>query len=295
MRVLKPHDFGEVTNPEKMHVNKMWREDAEGKRMKKVNSKLSNGLVLALIIFLIFCSSLALKSVPDDQGNVKEENWPMLSGFTTNYVKLGDINPGAVPEVKLGFPIDGSNFIIKETMDGFLCGYMLTPMSSSAAKDPQRMTRIRKLGKDGNIVWDKEYDGLIFYGKINNLLIFLDGSYVFSVHTYQNRNKALVYEKSSLVKCDQHGAELWRQDFGDYSGDLLRHLFLAENNEIIAVGRWLSENGKQTSAGTADIVVPKPAGDGRVLQQKGFGGSNFDNLRCAQYDKVLGIIINGTR
>ncbi|MHB8125349.1 MAG: hypothetical protein ACYDEJ_06825 [Desulfitobacteriaceae bacterium] len=88
--------------------------------------------------------------------------------------------------------------------------------------------------------------------------------------------------------------QLWRRDFGDYSGDLLRHLFLTENNEIIAVGRWLSENGKQTSAGAADIVVTKLAEDGRVMQQKGFGGSDFDNLRFAQYDKMLGIIIHGT-
>ncbi|MHB8125350.1 MAG: hypothetical protein ACYDEJ_06830 [Desulfitobacteriaceae bacterium] len=171
--------------------------------MKKVCLNLSNGLVLALIIFLIYCSSPALKAVPD---NVKEENWPMLSGFTTNYVKLGDINPRDVPEIRLGFPIDGSDFMVKETMDGFLCGYMITPMSSATAKGPKSMPRIRKLDKDGNIVWDNEYDGPTFSGKINNLLIFPDGSYVFSVHTYQDRITALVYEKSSLVKCDQHGA-----------------------------------------------------------------------------------------
>ncbi|MCO1603884.1 hypothetical protein [Desulfosporosinus nitroreducens] len=270
--------------------------------MKKRSLQFSILVVLISILLLTSSSNPDPNAMPSDKDNASKllldaGFWHTLSGVTTNYVKLEDINPKAVPEIKLGMNIDIlGGFIVQETTDGILCGYEISPLLSYVSSEvPKNTPKIRKLDKQGNILWDKQYDFLSISGQINNLVAYPDGSYVFSVQTYpHSRDRDLVFEKSLIIKCDKDGRELWKQEFEDYSGDLFRYLYLTEKEEIIAVGQWLSHNGKQTSNGAADIVVTKLAKDGKVLQQKGFGGNGFENLRFAQYDKELGIIINGT-
>lgn len=229
--------------------------------------------------------------------NIWEEksDWMEIPGISTNYVKLDDINPDAVPEIKLGFSMDAASYIFKETAGGLLCGKMGSPEISSNAQDVKKTPQIRKLDKTGKMVWKKDYDYQTHSGNINNLVASPDGSFIFSVQTYPYvKDTGLVWEKSCLIKCDQDGKELWRRDFDDYAGGLLRHLFITENDEVIAVGEWRSKNGRQTKDDAADdLVVTRLDKNGNVLQQKGFGGSDFDSLKTAEYDRELGIIING--
>lgn len=279
--------------------------------MEKKYLRFTFGLALVLVLLLTWSAGPGLKALPSGQEHPgkplldagkrnavdlsKEMISPMSSRFATNYVKLEDINPAAVPEIQLDLNRDAySSYVVQETLDGFLCGYMAGPVFSGS-KFSQSVPRIRKLDKAGNLLWDREYGGAIDSGQINNLLVTPDGSYIFSVQTSPYyRDNHLISEKSFLIKCRQDGEELWKRELDDYSGNLLRHLFLTEKEEIIAVGQWLSNNGAQASCGAADIVVTKLAGDGRILQQKGYGGSDFENLRLAKFDKELGLIILGT-
>ena len=269
--------------------------------MKKRSLQLSIILVLCSILLLTSSSNPDSNAMPSDKDNAGKPSpdagfWATVSAVRTNYIKLEDINPKAVPEIKLGMNIDIlGGFIVKETTDGILCGYKISPLISFVSEDTKSTPKIRKIDKDENILWDEQYDYLTISGEINNLVVYPDGSYIFSVQTDpRSSDRGLISEKNFIIKCDKDGRELWKQEFEDYSGNLLRYLFITEKEEIMAVGQWLSKDGKLTSYGAADIIVTKLAKDGKILQQKRFGGKGFENLRFAQYDRELGIIINGT-
>lgn len=217
----------------------------------------------------------------------------------TGYVKLDDINPEAVHEIKLGFNSDPNSSMVKETDDGFLYGSMARPGAMAAvsvvSKDIKNVPQIKKIDKTGKVLWEKEYDHKSYSGRMNNLLVYPDGSFIFSIQTYPySKGTEIVFEKSFIIRCDAHGKELWKKDFEDYSGGLIQNLFLTENDEIIAVGQWRVKNGRQTKDYVADdIVITKLDRDGNVLGKKGFGGSDFDSINTARYDREFGIIING--
>jgi len=265
-------------------------------------------LVLFCLIFLAVFTNNAVTALPADKENSDqlpeatglnitadlddEKNWHAMQ-VSTNYVKLKDIRPNAVPEIKLNFPIDGANSIMKETMDGFLCGSKAT-LALSGTKYPKSLMRLQKLDQEGKVVWEREYGPATFSGRMNNLLVNPDGSFLFTVQTYPYwQENGPVQEKSMIIKCNQKGEEVWRQEFADYAGELLRCLFRTENNEILVVGQERYADGKQNSGGVDDIMVMKLDADGRIIAQKNYGGSDFDILNMAIYDQELGLILSG--
>lgn len=276
--------------------------------MKKTNILLSFILLLALL--LTSCSG-PKSSVPDGSVEIPnaglnsitinanspegQSDWKGVEGVGTNYVKLDDVNPDAVPEAKLGINVGIFNPIIVETDDGFLCGYVFNLDVSLVSKGTKHTPRIKKLDKTGKVVWEKDYDYEVYSGRLNNLLVCVDGSFIFSVETYPRySDTGMIFDKSFIIKCDKDGKELWKRDFDDYSGKMLMNVFLTGKDEITAVGEWNVNDEKQSQAdGAGDIVITKLDGDGNVLVQKSFGGSDFDCLNISKYDKELGIIING--
>lgn len=231
-------------------------------------------------------------NIPKTNDLMDESNWTAMRGLDTQYVKLQDISPEAVPEIKIGLIHEIFNYKVKETRDGFLCGYIPNPEIYNVSNQTSNTPRMRKFSKVGKVVWEKEYDYKTYTGRINNILAFDDGSFIFSVQTYPAYGKLI--EKSFIIKCDKDGRELWKRDFEDYSGGLFLNLFATGRGEIIAVGQWRVKDGKQVMDNVADdIVVTKLDKNGNILKQKSFGGSDFDMLNTAVYDKEVGIIING--
>lgn len=213
----------------------------------------------------------------------------------TYYVKFEDINPEAVPEIKLGLSTQLLNPIIRETTQGFLCGYIPSPQISVVSKYTSNTPKIRKLDKAGKVLWEKEYDYKVYSGKVNNIVAYPDESFIFSVQTYPyNRENSMVFDKSFIIKCDKDGKKLWKRDFDDYSTGMLSNLFITGSGDIIAVGQWRIKDGKQAREyGADDIVITKLDSNGNILKQKSLGGSDFDSFNTARYDKELGIIISG--
>jgi len=77
-----------------------------------------------------------------------ENNWPTISGISTNYVKLEDINPSMVPEIKMDLNTDSlRGLIVRETNNGLLCGYKVFDIVVS------------KLAKDGQVIQQKGFGG----------------------------------------------------------------------------------------------------------------------------------------
>lgn len=222
-------------------------------------------------------------------------NWAAISSLDTNYVKLEDINPENVLEIELGFPLSKDyQYLLEKTFSGFICTATTTRTPEPNSLIQSEAHIIRKIDNHGDIVWQKEYEYTTFPGRINNLIVCDDGSFLFSIQGSNWSNDAYSRDKSYIVKCDENGNEIWTCELDDYSGELLLNIFLTENEEIIAAGNWYSRDGKQTVEREADdIVITKVNKDGNVIEQKSFGGRDFDSVRIAKYRQGVGIIING--
>jgi hypothetical protein len=140
------------------------------------------------------------------------------------------------------------------------------------------------------VLWKREYGYKTRSGRISNVRAYPDGSFVFSVQTYPFYTEGgQVLEKSIIIKCASDGNELWKREFDDYSGNLLNNLFLTEDGQIITSGMQRGKDDDHT-----DIMLMKLYMDGRILAQKSFGGSDFEHLSKALYDRELGIVISGS-
>lgn len=233
---------------------------------------------------------------PSSDGNIMDDpsRWPVIDGIDTNYVKLDDINPEAIPEIKFASDVNISGGIIREIDGGFICASMKGVSEHIYSDVIKFKPKACKISETGSIIWEKEYDFITEKGRVNNLIACPDGGFLFSVSSYPFYDgSGFDFEKSFIVKCDGQGNVIWEKDFDNYSGELLHSLFITENEEIIAAGQWRTVNGKQSMEGADDIVVTRLDKDGNILKQKVFGGSDFDSLYSALYDKGLGIVIDG--
>lgn len=275
--------------------------------MRKVNILVS--LFLGVVIILTSCSPkqdaafVEKAAAPPSGGNMLEvkslddkDSFRSIPNIDTNYIKLDDVNPGMVPEVRLDFKVDTYGSVIRETGDGFLCGDKAGPLTAtSVSKAEKANPRIRRLDRSGAVLWEKEYEYKTYSGRINNIAVCSDGSFVFSVESFPYFNDGgPIYEKSLLLKCDRDGNEIWRKYFDDYTGEFFHNLFITKSNDIIAVGQWRTKDGVQViDAAKDDIVITKIDTDGNIIKQKGFGGGDFEMLNISKYDESLGILING--
>jgi hypothetical protein len=221
-----------------------------------------------------------------DGGLIDASKLRAVDGVDTNYVKLKNINQKNIPEIKLDFNMDFYNTAVAEASDGFICGSMEKAEAVADSKDSFLVPKIRKVDRTGKIIWERVYDYKIYSGRLNNLLLFPDGSFIFSVQTYMYyKENEPIKQNSFIAKCSENGKLLWKSDFVDNSEELLNNIFITRNNEIITAGQSQNHNGS--------IIITKLDSKGSILKQRGFGGSDIDYLNDARFDNEIGIIING--
>lgn len=218
--------------------------------------------------------------------------WTAPLNIDTNYTKLEDINTNAIHEIKLKFDIDENNSIIKELKDGYIIGQMVRPLAltSLVSSDIKYSPEIKKVDKNGNLIWQKKYEYQTHLAQISNLLINKDGSFIFSIQANPYyKNNEMVNEKSLIIKCKNDGEEIWHKEFNDFYGEFAKKMLINSNNEIVIV----SSGNNARSNNERDIALIKIDQDGNTIMQKSFGGSSADNIYSAEYNNMLQIIISG--
>ncbi len=243
-------------------------------------------------IILVSCGKIEQTVTVEDnpyykrwiQSEMNIDDWLDISSEVPGYKGLNNINPGKIKEIKADIDFFEYNDIMEKTKDGFLHITMKTvPGTGTSQWSDKKIPLIRKLSSEGKIKWEKEYDYLTVSGYITNLIVYPDDGFLFSmqVHPYYTDNKQVV-ENSILARCNSMGDMVWTYEFPDISGAMLKKVLVGENDEIYVVGDWGMKDGVQTQDEVCDsIVVTKFDGRGNLIEQKGFGGSDFDNVENA--------------
>lgn len=211
-----------------------------------------------------------------------------------DYVRLKDINPKVVPEIKLEFELLGNPLIIKEISSGYICA------THKEYEEPDKEVEkvgysywlpiIRKLDEDYKIVWEKEFDQK---GQIDHLYVLDDDSFLFSVKSMEYMN---------IIKCDDKGKQLWVKEFDSSIPYNTPEVLLTDSKEILVIELWIEReygkkyrNGQQVieGYGVGDIFITKLDQKGKKICQKEFGGTGYDIFNIAKYHKDIGIIVKG--
>lgn len=276
-------------------------------------------ILLSLSLFLLSsCTEGTGPANPDGEramaGGVPDD-WVTV-GKDYPYERLENIRPFKVPEIKAGIGMEADRGKLGRIDDGFVFLAMSLPLEG--AEESELIKPIAwKYDKTGKLVWVKEYEYGTKTGFISNLLACHDG-FLFTVQTYpQYVNDAVTYEKSLIIRCDNQGKTLWEHELDDYSGNMVKNAVLAENEEIWLVGTGRMKNGVQmkegvpdTEAATSDFIGPISSlepwdvadsiavtrldSNGNLLEQKWFGGSDFDEVYSADYKTTPGLILWGS-
>lgn len=245
--------------------------------------------------FILAGSSLSNKSgskTTNNQGNLDYFIWKM--------------DKDGEEEWQLSLGGDGADMLknIVSTNDG---GYMLGGYSNSGKSgDKNDSLRGRndiwlvKINAKGGIDWQKTIGGT-GDDKLVQIKQIKGGEYL----VVANSNSAISGEKQDknlggldywILKLDKNGNIIWQKTYGGIYNDEVKSVLYTKNDEIIIGGSSNSPIGESKfldSNGGFDFWVLKLDSDGRLKDQKVFGGESDDFLNdIIETDK--GYIIAGT-
>lgn len=135
-------------------------------------------------------------------------------------------------------------------------------------------TKITKLDKDGNLIWEKQLTTPM--QTIENLIEQSDNSYLMSGHIGS-------FSNSNLFKVDSTGNISWKLDFTN--NDYVK-IMVTREGRIIA-GYKVNENG-------GDIGLSKISNDGKIEWRKTFGGTGNEDVNYMCELKSGGYYLIGT-
>ncbi len=226
-----------------------------------------------------------------------EEEVMVIHMEQEDYKELSDINPNAISEVIT----DITNFevsCIKKITDGYLCGGVVKKSKSAYDTSTERnccyIPYLVKLDQWGYVIWEKEYDYITNTGEINHLCVLDDETIVLSIQSYfYSRRK----DTTCIMKCNKNGDELWHKELNNYN---CNSIFAKE--EVILLGECQNKRDHKTKYNkvsindysiTQDIAIIKLDKQGEIIEQKNYGGNDFEKLYEAFYHKDKGFIIKG--
>lgn len=253
--------------------------------------------LLTLLMLLSSCTEGTVISSRDGEEaslSGSPDDWVTI-GKDYPYIRLENIHPLKIPEIKVKIDMESGQGQLEPLGDGFV--YLtMKPAAEGLEESELKKPLARKYDKTGKLVWEKKYEYSTNTGFISNLVICSDNGFLFTVQTNpRNFNGMIENEKSLIVRCASNGETLWKHELDDYSGNMVKNAVLTKNEEICIVGTGRVKNGVQTKEDAPDtIAITKLDPGGNLLEQKWFGGSDFDYVYSAVYKKAAGLILWGS-
>ena len=157
-----------------------------------------------------------------------------------------------------------------------------------------------KTDQDGNLLWEKTLGG---YGQEGVFSVRqIPGGNLYLAGITNSRVNGEVSQTSRggydywLVLLDKAGTKLWDKRFGGSKDDVLRASTYTPEGHIILAGTSSSNTSgdkSQDSQGTGDYWVVEVDANGQKVQDQGFGGSGYDELRTVTRTRDGGLLLGG--
>lgn len=244
--------------------------------------------IISMVLIILMLTACGTKTA------VIPEEYVVIDS-NTGYYKIPDYNAGNVPEIRTGIGNDSFQDYAPGSDGIFVLQFINKDDPSSLTKNdnPDKIPSVKKFNNKGKLLWTKKYDMPYKGGGSGKLAPYRDG-FIVTVEKYPYNNSGqIITQKSCIIRCDKDGNILWRRDVDDYSGRMFSYLFITDDQNIVTIGNWKAEGGKQVSYDASeDIVFTKFDENGEMVMQKSFGGNDFENLLSAAYSKDIGFAVN---
>ena len=148
---------------------------------------------------------------------------------------------------------------IQQTSDG---GYIVAGQNDAFGSDPRSW--IVKLDSDGNVIWEKTYDGKRYDYADFPIQQTSDGGYIFVSRLYNDTTSNNIL----VLKLDVNGNISWQKTYGGNYWDTGRSIQQTTDGGYIILGDY----GCSSSGTDSDIWVLKLDSSGNITWQKAYGG-----------------------
>lgn len=248
---------------------------------------LFTALPLAAALMLSSCGKPASTPEPGDDSTAMP--------IQVQYVKIDDVNPGAVQEVKVAIPqeLDAPDVAVWQDGSSLAMGSQVEYKTSGKVKKVSSAKIVAtKFDAQGNTAWTKTYTDL-GDGYVQNVRTLPGGGFVFIYNAAANAGEDTSTE--GIVFCGTDGSVLKAYSYGQPG--ILGNLYVTETGDIFTVGGGAFSNGAPASTANtgdenSDACIMKFSSGGALLYAKKFGGANYDCATGAVWAKDMGLVVS---
>ncbi|WP_347923639.1 hypothetical protein [Pontimicrobium sp. SW4] len=184
------------------------------------------------------------------------------------------------------------SFDVVQANDG---GYVVTGFSESDDFDITNSYGsydywVIKLDTAGNLLWEKSLGGSEI-DQARSIVKTNDNAYIIAGNSFSTDEDVFLNKGNSdffIVKIDDNGSVKWRKTYGGSNFDYATSISASTNGFLIAGNSKSSDKAVTSNYGENDFWVIKINANGKLLDQKNFGGSGldfaFDVLETTQGD-----------
>jgi hypothetical protein len=152
---------------------------------------------------------------------------------------------------------------------------------------------IVKLNDAGNIVWAHTYGGS-GYDDFNDIISTTDGGFV-AIGASTSSDGDLKGNHGDedvwVVKLDANGKIQWQKNYGGVMEDHGNTILETPNGYVFSAGSASSDGDLTFSHGDLDAWIVKISASGKILFQKTYGGSDYEDADGLYFNAANGTII----
>ncbi len=202
---------------------------------------------------------------------------------------------------------DRGQSLVQLSDGGFaLLGYAMSQDGDASVNKGQHDNWVIRTDANGQLMWEKSF-GFSGHDHAYNIIATRDGGLLFNGFldvtssggegsSFQKNNSSARHGVGEfwVHKIDANGTILWRQYFGGTNNDRSYDAVETTSGDFIVVGTTESEDVDISQPkGSYDIWVIKLDQNGRLLWERSFGGSQYDEANAVVLDQQQNIYVFG--
>ncbi|QOR35120.1 hypothetical protein IMX26_16940 [Clostridium sp. 'deep sea'] len=227
---------------------------------------------------------------------IKIKYYEKLSDYCSH--KINEIPITSMSLMKIDnfriYDADNPNSELKELIeveDGYLLAFKQKQDVIGFKEREFYNTYIKKIDLTGKELWKLTIDKALQKLTIDYFKVLPNRNIIISFTACELHEQL---QKKSITCISQQGQVLWKQSFTETCGSVIKHILYTEKNELYCVGACNTKNPIESDQQYhRDIVLTKINNKGVIVKQRLFGGSNYDDVHCVEYNKQFGLVIAG--
>ncbi len=248
-------------------------------------------VALCILLFVMACSAKSTDRGPVDAFDppdfsptpapsdyIQPGNFSGPDSYAGRYVRNKTVHADMVPMARITLP--KASYFVKPTPDGGAIAILQVTVGEVTNGDPDAALRVIRFATDGSVLWDKQYNEMLFKGYLVSCCITEDGGFAVSLRV--NVQKGMSIAADMLWRFSSDGKLLFKTKDGITAG-ALDQIFAAPGGALLAAGIVEREN-------KFSVSVLRFEKDGKIKEYEGAGTDALILSASRQSDSGLVLV-----